>query len=139
MRNALCVSGELALWSLFVASFIGATLLPGGSEILLYNVVMEAPEQRWLAFLAASTGNILGGVVTYALGRLAPRPRETRAYTLVRRYGAWPLLLSWLPIIGDALVLAAGWLRVPAIAAVLFIALGKCARYLAVIYAAVGL
>lgn len=122
-----------------MASFIGATLLPGGSEILLYNIVTHAPDQRWSAFAAASVGNSLGGIVTYALGRLAPQPRETRAYTLVRRYGAIPLLLSWLPIIGDALVLAAGWLRVPAVTAALFITLGKCARYLAVIFAAVGL
>lgn len=133
------MSGELALWSLFVASFVGATLLPGGSEILLYNIVIAEPEQRWIAFLAASAGNSLGGIVTYALGRLAPKPRETRAYGVVRRYGAFPLLLSWMPIIGDALVLAAGWLRVPTITAVLFIILGKCARYLAVIYAAIGL
>lgn len=133
------MSGELALWSLFVASFLGATLLPGGSEIILYNVVIAEPEQRWSAFLAASAGNSLGGIVTYALGRLAPKPRETRAYAMVRRYGVLPLLLSWLPIIGDALVLAAGWLRVSAAPAVLFIIVGKCARYLAVIYAAIGL
>jgi membrane protein YqaA with SNARE-associated domain len=47
----------------------------------------------------------------------------------VKRYGAAVLLLSWLPIIGDALCVAAGWLRLNAWYSALYIALGKFARY----------
>lgn len=132
------LAGDSALWGLFVASFVGATLLPGGSEILLYNVVMASPQRLWLALAMATAGNTLGAIVTYWLGRLAPRPQKLRALQWTQRYGAAVLLLSWLPVIGDALVLAAGWLRIPALAATLFIVLGKFTRYLVVVYAALA-
>jgi len=54
----------------------------------------------------------------------------------VRRFGAPVLLLSWLPVVGDPLCVAAGWLRLPWIAAFMFIALGKGLRYAALIPAA---
>jgi membrane protein YqaA with SNARE-associated domain len=47
----------------------------------------------------------------------------------LRRWGAAVLLLSWVPLIGDALCVAAGWLRLSPWWATLFIALGKFARY----------
>jgi membrane protein YqaA with SNARE-associated domain len=50
----------------------------------------------------------------------------------VRRYGALTLLLAWLPVVGDALCAAAGWLRVPWLLAAAVIAAGKLLRYLAV-------
>lgn len=130
------LASDSALWGLFVASFAGATLLPGGSEILLYNIVMREPERLWPALLLATLGNTLGAIVTYWLGRVVPRPLKPRALQWAQRYGAAALLLSWLPLIGDALVLAAGWLRIPLLAATLFIVLGKFARYLVVVYAA---
>ena len=54
----------------------------------------------------------------------------------MRRYGAVALLLSWVPVIGDALCAAAGWLRVPALPALAAMAAGKLARYVVVAYAA---
>jgi membrane protein YqaA with SNARE-associated domain len=47
----------------------------------------------------------------------------------VRRYGTPALLLAWVPLIGDALCLAAGWLRLNPWQAALFMAIGKLARY----------
>lgn len=132
------LASDSALWGLLIASFVGATLLPGGSEILLYNVVIAEPQRLWLALAVATAGNTLGAILTYSLGRLAPRPQKLRALQWTQRYGAAVLLLSWLPVIGDALVLAAGWLRIPALAATLFIALGKFTRYLVVVYAALA-
>lgn len=128
------LASESALWSLFAASFVSATLLPGGSEILLYNIVAREPQRLWPALLLATTGNTLGAVLTYWMGRLIPRPQTGRAITLAQHYGMVTLLLSWLPVIGDALVVAAGWLRMPALPATALIALGKFLRYLAVVY-----
>ena len=56
--------------------------------------------------------------------------------TRIRTYGSPALLLSWLPVIGDPLCAAAGWLRVPWYRALLFIALGKIARYTVVLFVA---
>ena len=42
------------------------------------------------------------------------------------------------PVIGDALCVAAGWLRVSPAKAVMYLAVGKGLRYLAVAYAALS-
>ena len=84
----------------------------------------------WPALAVATLGNTLGGTSSYLIGRLVPdRKLGGRALEWVRRWGAPVLLLSWVPIIGDALCVAAGWLRLNVWLSVLFMALGKFARY----------
>jgi membrane protein YqaA with SNARE-associated domain len=56
----------------------------------------------------------------------------------LRRFGAPLLLLSWVPVAGDLLCVAAGWLRMRVALAALFIGLGKLARYAVVAAAAVA-
>jgi membrane protein YqaA with SNARE-associated domain len=71
----------------------------------------------------------LGGLTSYLVGRLLPKPREGRALAWMSRYGPPALLLAWVPIVGDGLCVASGWLRQNVFAAALFIAVGKFARY----------
>jgi membrane protein YqaA with SNARE-associated domain len=120
------------LWALFASSFLAATLLPGGSEVVLYGILQLHPETRWTAIGVATLGNTLGALTSYALGRLIPRAKPIRGTALLQRYGSPALLLSWVPLIGDPLCLAAGWLRMNAAAATFFIAAGKLARYVVV-------
>jgi membrane protein YqaA with SNARE-associated domain len=47
----------------------------------------------------------------------------------MRSYGTPALLLAWVPLIGDTLCLAAGWLRLNPWHAALFMAIGKLSRY----------
>ena len=127
-------SGDTSLAALFIAAFVSATVLPANSEIVLIAVLKSHPDLAAAAIALATLGNTLGGLTTYGIGRLIP-PRNQHAQKLVamlRRYGAWSLLLSWVPIVGDALCAAAGWLRVPFGWSLLSIAAGKLARYLAV-------
>jgi len=44
------------------------------------------------------------------------------------------LLLSWLPVIGDPLCAAAGWLRLHWLLSLVFIGVGKTARYAVLLY-----
>jgi len=130
-------------WTLFFSALISSTLLPGGSEALLIWNVLNNPD-RWLIFLTvASLGNILGSFVTYAMGWLIavrfPFKKVTKSSHLkaqywVKRYGAWTMLLAWLPFIGDPLCLVAGWLRLSPWLSLGLIALGKIARYGVVTY-----
>jgi membrane protein YqaA with SNARE-associated domain len=120
------------LWAVFASSFLAATLLPGGSELALYGVLKLHPETQWTAIGVATLGNTLGALTSYGIGRVIPRSRPLKGLALLQRYGAPTLLLSWLPFIGDPLCVAAGWLRINAAAATLFIAAGKFARYVAV-------
>jgi membrane protein YqaA with SNARE-associated domain len=117
------------LWALFASSFLAATLLPGGSEAVLLTVLTAHPDSAVAAVAAATLGNTLGGLLSYLLGRLIPQTRPLKGARAVQRYGAPLLLLSWVPFIGDALCVAAGWLRLNPAAAIVYMAIGKFARY----------
>ncbi len=123
------MSGEASLWVLFSSSFLAATLLPGGSEIVLYGVLKLHPEMLWSALGVATLGNTLGGMSSYLIGRLIPAKKELSGLATVKRFGAPALLLSWVPIMGDPLCVAAGWLRLDPWLSAVFISLGKLARY----------
>src|SRR5215208_6044844 len=97
-------SAGTGLAALFAAAFVSATVLPANSEIVLAAVVKGYPDRLWAAIAVATVGNTLGGLTTYGLGRLLPRKRlpAERHLAWIRRYGAFSLLLSWVPIAGDA-------------------------------------
>lgn len=128
------MSETASLWALFTSSFLAATLLPGGSEAVLFGVLKLHPGQWWTALAVATLGNTLGGLSSYWLGRLIPQRQTIKGLAAVRRYGAPVLLLSWVPIIGDPLCVAAGWLRLSPWWSALSIALGKFLRYLLIAF-----
>lgn len=128
---------QSSLLALFTSSFLAATLLPGGSEAVLVGVLLAYPDLHWPALTLATIGNTLGGMSSYLIGRLLPDENalhkklggKTRGLEWVRQHGTPVLLLSWAPLIGDILCVAAGWLRANWLWALLFIAVGKFARY----------
>ena len=121
---------SIGLGALFLSSFLAATLLPGGSEFVFAGVLASGAATMWPALAVATAGNTLGGSSSYLVGRLVPQSKlGGRALDWVRRWGTPVLLLSWVPIIGDALCVAAGWLRLNIWWSVLFMALGKLGRY----------
>ncbi len=133
-----------ALASLFLWSFLAATILPLGSEVPLVAYVRDY-NQIVLPAVIATIGNYLGSCTTYWLARRAAgafnktqelRQSQTRAARLLRRFGQPALLLSWVPIISDALVAFAGAVRLPFGVFSLWVTLGKGLRYIAVAWAA---
>ncbi|MCU0774278.1 MAG: DedA family protein [Ideonella sp.] len=106
-------SSEAGLFGLFVAAFVSATILPGGAELVLVAQITQHPETLWLALAVASLGNTAGGAVSYVIGRVLPNKGKLnpKAMTWLHRWGYGALLFSWIPLFGDALCLAAGWLR----------------------------
>ena len=119
------------LAALFVSAFVSATVLPGNSEVVMVAFLKAFPDRAAAAIAVATVANTLGGLTTYAIGRVLPARKAPapRALAWVRRYGALALLLSWVPLAGDALCAAAGWLRVSWWTAALAMAAGKLARY----------
>jgi membrane protein YqaA with SNARE-associated domain len=133
------VTESLDLWGLFVSAFISSTLLPGGSEVVLAVLAHQGARDLPLLLAVATTGNILGGMSSWAIGRLLParrldRPAYRRAVERIRRWGSPALLLSWLPIVGDPLCVAGGWLRIHWLMALVMIAAGKAARYAVILF-----
>ena len=132
------------LVSLFIGSLLASTLVPGGVEGLLLVMVKEQLHGMAALFLVATIGNTLGGIITFLIGALLagglrygrPHPRlerwfsvENKALGRIRRYGTPALLFSWMPVVGDPLCLAAGYLKLPIALCMLMIFLGKLARY----------
>ncbi|HLP98802.1 MAG TPA: DedA family protein [Sideroxyarcus sp.] len=123
------LDSDLSLWGLFLSSLLGATLLPGGSELVLAGILKLHPELLWPALLLGTLGNTLGGMISFGMGWLMPMTQQLKHVEKVRRHGTPVLLFAWLPFIGDALCLAAGWLRLNPWQAALFMLIGKFARY----------
>jgi membrane protein YqaA with SNARE-associated domain len=121
------------LLGLFAASFAAATLFPLPSEAALFAYLQHYPNNAVLAVSVATLGNTAGGMTSYLIGRFIPsRKLDSKAIQHVRRYGAPVTLLAWLPIVGDALSVAAGWLRIHWAAVLGFMATGRLLRYIAV-------
>lgn len=120
---------QAGLAALFLSSFLSATLLPGSSEIVLAGMLALHPQLLVPALVLATVGNTLGGMSTYLLARLVPQRADTSRHEWVRRRGPAILLLSWAPVVGDALCAGAGWLRMPWPACLAWMALGKGLRY----------
>lgn len=130
------ITDQPDLWGLFISAFISSSLLPGASEAVLGWLLLSTQHAAWLLVGIASLGNSLGamtswGVGRFAAGRLGEGFANRHATTIARlqRHGAPVLLLSWLPVVGDALCVAAGWLRIDWRVALFAIAIGKIARY----------
>jgi membrane protein YqaA with SNARE-associated domain len=130
------ISPDAGLAGLLIASFLAATLVPLSSEAVLFAYISTYPEHTAIAIATATAANSAGGMTTYWMGRLLPeRTRKKlspRAITWLQRYGAPATFFAWLPLIGDALCLASGWLRLNWLSALAFMAAGRLLRYLVV-------
>lgn len=133
----------MSLWLLFFSAFISSTLFPGGSEAALLYLSSEANHPVLLLIIIATLGNVLGAMTSWGIGRLISirysveglsKASQQKAVERLKKYGSPILLLSWLPIIGDPLCVAAGWLRIHWLPSLLFISVGKFLRYLVLIY-----
>ncbi len=135
LLNALALPA-FSLPALFVVALVSATLLPMGSEPALFALVKLQPEMFWPAVFVATAGNTLGGAISWGMGFGAKKAfaeeRQTRWFGWLQRFGPKTLLLSWLPVIGDPLCALAGWLKMPFWPCLLYMGLGKLARYLSV-------
>ncbi len=138
---------EFGLSTVFVVSFISATLLPLGSEPAVFGLVQLNPQLFWPAIGVATVGNTLGGAVTWAMGlashkvvdRYQHSKHHLKALDWLERIGPKACLLSWLPIVGDPVCAVAGWLKLPFWPCVAYMAIGKFARYLVMTAVLVGL
>jgi membrane protein YqaA with SNARE-associated domain len=137
------------LGGLFAIAFVAATILPAQSEAALVGLLVAGTHSPAALIAVASLGNVLGAVVNWALGRGVERFHDRRWFPIspaaldratgwYRRWGRWSLLLSWAPIGGDALTVAAGVLREPLLSFVALVTIAKTARYVVLAAATLG-
>ncbi len=125
---------EVGLTSVFLISFISATLVPMGSEPAVFAVIKADGNLFWPVMLVATVGNTLGGVVNYWMGYGAheafAKEKKTRWFGWLERFGPKTMLLTWLPGIGDPISTLAGWLKLSFWPCVWYMAAGKFLRYI---------
>ena len=131
--------------SLFVISFLAATILPFSSELTLAGLIATSNYDNLLLLIVASFGNVLGSVVNWVLGYYSrnltikkwfpfKEAQIERSSKWFSKFGKWSLLFAWVPIIGDPLTLFAGLLRVRFLDFIILVAIGKVSRYLLIYY-----
>ena len=123
---------------LFFASFLSATILPFSSEVVLVYFLNQNVNP-WICLSIVTAGNSLGGLTNYGLGTLGnlkwlKRIGVSEASILAQerwvvRFGSWIALFSWVPIIGDPLLVALGYYRSPLWLTLILMFLGKFLRY----------
>ena len=131
--------------SLFVVSFMVATIIPFGSEIYFASLLAMDNNNSLLLLIAASTGNILGSAFNWICGYYAAyfiqkkwfpinQNQIDKATKFFSKYGKWSLLLAWVPFIGDPLTFVAGTLRYSIIPFVVLVSIGKVGRYIVIYF-----
>lgn len=128
---------SVGLPAVFLSAFISATLIPAGSEPILFGYISLNPHSFWAAIAVATIGNTMGGMVDWWLGLLARNnikalqaPKASHLKRWLEEWGPKLLVLSWLPGFGDPLCLAAGWLKLPWRSCLVYMFIGKLLRYL---------
>ncbi len=128
---------------LFTSAFLAATMLPVVSEAVLAGLLVDRADQVWALVATATAGNVFGAMLNWLLGRFFSELRHKkwfpiseahydRAIGWYQRFGYWSLLLAWAPFIGDPLTVVAGVLRCHIVPFVIFVTVGKLARYIAI-------
>jgi membrane protein YqaA with SNARE-associated domain len=135
------MSAFAAYGGLFLAALVAATILPAQSEAVLAGLLATGRHSPVLLIMVAGIGNVLGSVINWLLGRGVERFREARWFPVgeksleraknwYRKYGWWSLFLSWMPVIGDPLTVAAGIMREPFARFLLVVSIAKFGRYI---------
>jgi len=134
---------------LFLSAFLAATILPFSSEAVLAGLSLSGTMDAALLWGVATAGNTLGALVNWILGRWCLHWQDRKWFPFksddlqkadrwFARWGVWSLLLSWVPIIGDPITFAAGFLRVNVWVFLALVVLAKGGRYGVVLAIAQG-
>ena len=136
--------------SLFLSSFLAATLLPAQSEAVLALQLASNKNELWYLILIATLGNVSGALVNWYLGKFFTQYKEKKWFPIkgnklekgekyYRKYGRFSLLLSWVPIIGDPITLVAGILKEPLWSFLILVTIAKGLRYIFVVFITLNL
>ena len=134
----------MVYFSLFVISFLAATIAPLSSELTLAGLLTSNNYNIYWLLSSASLGNILGSVFNWLLGHYLLKYLSIKwfpfnqiqidqASNWFKKFGIWSLLFAWVPIIGDPLTFVAGILRVKFSTFLILVSIGKILRYLIVL------
>ena len=130
---------EYGYWGMGILAFLSGSIVPITSEVLLVLFLSLGLNAVALT-LVATLGNTLGGVTCFFLGMLANKERVVRMFKLtprrmqradriIQKYGYWAALISFVPVLGETLLVLLGIMRVSWWKVAFVMAVGKLIRY----------
>ena len=133
---------------MFISAFLAGTILPFSSEAVLLACVGLGLDPVW-STISTTAGNALGGITCYWIGHLGKtewiekylgvnKKQMDRAERFIHGRGSWIALFSFLPVIGDAILIVLGWMRANVWIVALSMTIGKLARYALLVAATLG-
>jgi len=138
----------MAFILLFAWCFLSASIVPFSSEPYFAGLIIN--DYNFVAAITiASIGNTLGGITTFWIGRKSgeiliqkfsdkKQKRFFKAQKTIEKYGAISMVLSWVPFLGDLIVLAGGIFKLPYTQSILWMSIGKTTRYIIIAYISIG-
>src|SRR5690554_3437799 len=140
---------EYGYWGLLLASFLAATVLPFSSEVV-FMALIAAGLDSWQCILFATVGNAAGGATCYYLGRLGKtewlhkwlriKPDQIdRIIRWLHGKGGVMGFFGFLPAVGDAILVALGFMRANVPLVMISMTLGKFLRYLLIAFGTEGI
>ena len=125
---------EWGLFGLFLSSFLASTILPLPSEAAVLFMLSSGHYSPWTILTVATIGNCMGGSTNYFLGQFVRnrwiKKPGLKAQHIASKYGPLAAILSWLPVIGDPIMIVLGIYRSRILPTLLFMIAGKFLRYL---------
>jgi len=130
---------QYGLWGLFLAGFLSGSILPFNSEAVM-SVLILAGVNISFCIVVATAGNTLGGISIFYLGYLGKiewiekygKVKMDKIHAInpkLQKYGPLSALISFVPIIGDVLILGLGFFRISPKLTLLYMFIGKFVRY----------
>jgi membrane protein YqaA with SNARE-associated domain len=134
---------QYGLFGLFIAGFLSGSIFPFNSEAVL-SLLIYSGFDVVSSLVAATAGNMLGGISIYYLGYLGKmewiekyaKVKKEKIHAILprlERFGPLAAILSFVPIVGDLVILGLGFFRISPVLTMFFMLIGKVARYLVVI------
>ena len=132
---------QYGLIGLFIDGFLSGSIFPFNSEAVLTLMVYSGFDVV-SSLAVAAVGIALGGISIYYLGYLGKmewiekyvKVKKEKIHAILpklQRFGALTAILSFVPIIGEIVVLALGFFCISTFLTIIFMTIGKLARYLA--------
>lgn len=140
---------DYGYWGMGVLAFLSGSIVPIASEVLL-AMFLKLELDPIALVTVATIGNTFGGFTCYMLGYLTSKEkvkkffkisdkRMKRADLLIQKYGYWTASISFVPAIGEALLVALGIMRVDKYKVFVVMLVGKLIRYIFVTASFLGI
>ena len=134
---------------MFLSALIAGTVVPFSSEAVLVALISMGLNPIG-CILAATAGNMIGGMTCYWLGSLGNmlwiekyfgvnKKKLERAERFVKGRGAWMAFFMFIPFLGEAIGVLLGLMRANVWITAIAMFLGKSFRYIALALTALGI